>query len=102
MRLCPLFWRQVLIVCFAAYNEAVEEEKSDKPDFSYFGRYAQDSPARRNRFGCAMQCTCGFTLERLLLKTHAPILKAHEESAKGEMTPTEEVFIANKIVRTPA
>lgn len=57
----------------------------------------EDEKRRRARFNCSTGCLCGFTLERLLLKTHAPILKAHEETGNGDAAASNAVFKANKI-----
>ncbi|KZV98613.1 hypothetical protein EXIGLDRAFT_763295 [Exidia glandulosa HHB12029] len=73
-----------------SYTDAVGDGDGTRPQ-------GKDSKARDYRFNCTMECTCGFTLERLLTQTHAPILKAHEDTANGNITPSEEVFIANKI-----
>ncbi|KZV93252.1 hypothetical protein EXIGLDRAFT_835886 [Exidia glandulosa HHB12029] len=53
-----------------------------------------ETPLRRT-----VECTCGFTLERLLLaQTHAPILQAHEDIANGfRNSSNTDVFMSSKI-----
>ncbi|EJD55551.1 hypothetical protein AURDEDRAFT_109835 [Auricularia subglabra TFB-10046 SS5] len=76
-----------------SYNDAVED-KSGPTSFA--------TANSRPRLGCnAVECVCGFTLERLLQKQHAPLLKAHEDTAREDVVPSDEVFIANKIIRPP-
>lgn len=78
-----------------SYNDAVEDKSGPR----LTGLPRSDNPAR---LGCnAVECVCGFTLERLLEKQHAPLLKAHEDTAREDIVPSDEVFIANKIIRPP-
>jgi len=53
----------------------------------------------KSRANCAIQCLCGYTMERLLAKQHAPLLKAHQDAATGnDRGGSDEIFMASKVV----
>jgi len=57
------------------------------------GRYGEKRP------NCASQCLCGYTMEGLLSKQHAPLLKAHQDAATGnDRGGSNEIFMASKAV----
>ncbi|KAH7098667.1 hypothetical protein BKA62DRAFT_712618 [Auriculariales sp. MPI-PUGE-AT-0066] len=58
---------------------------------------------RDYRLGCSIQCLCGYTLDKLLSKQHAPVLKAHMDAAAGnDHGGSDEIFASNKIAAPPS